>query len=94
MVIKNIHIRFEDDQLINYTGDLALGIKIDYLELILSSEGIMKKDTIKVNKLSIYWEDPAEILIPSSLLNISIKDGKLDESYYTEVKKKNKVSRF
>ena len=87
LVIKNIHIRFEDDQLINYTGDLALGIKIDFLELILSSEGVMKRDSIKVNKLSIYWEDPAVILIPSSLLNISIKDGKLDESYYTKVKK-------
>ena len=87
MIIKNIHIRFEDDQLINYTGDLALGIKIDYLELILSSEGVMKRDSIKVSKLCIYWEDPAEILIPSSLLNISIKDGKLDESYYTQVKK-------
>jgi hypothetical protein len=51
LVIKNIHIRFEDDQLINYTGDLALGIKIDFLELILSSEGVMKRDSIKVNKL-------------------------------------------
>jgi len=87
LIIKNIHIRFEDDQLINYTGDLALGIKIDYLELILSSEGVMKRDSIKVSKLCIYWEDPAEILIPSSLLNISIKDGKLDEAYYTQVKK-------
>ena len=86
LTIKNIHIRFEDDQLINYNGDLALGIKIELLELILSSEGIMKKDSLKINKLSIYWEDPAEILIPSSLLNISIKEGKLDESYYTKVK--------
>ena len=70
--IKNIHIRFEDDQLINYTGDLALGMKIDSLDVILSSEGIMKRDSMKVTKLCLYWEDPAEILIPSSLLNISI----------------------
>ena len=87
LTIKNIHIRFEDDQLINYLGDLALGMKIDSLELILSSEGIMKKDFLKINKLCLYWEDPAQILIPSSLLNISIKDGKLDESYYTNVQK-------
>ena len=87
LIIRNIHIRFEDDQLINYLGDLALGMKIDSLELILSSEGIMKKDFLKINKLCLYWEDPAEILIPSSLLNISIKDGKLDESYYTNVQK-------
>ena len=87
LIIRNIHIRLEDDQLINYTGDLALGMKIDSLELILSSEGIMKRDSLKINKLCLYWEDPAEILIPSSLLNISIKDGKLDESYYTNVQK-------
>ena len=87
LVIKNIHIRIEDDQLINYNGDLALGMKIDLLELVLSTEGVMKRDSANVNKLCIYWEDPAEILIPSSLLNISIKDGKLDESYYTNLKK-------
>ena len=62
-------------------------MKIDSLDVILSSEGIMKRDSMKVTKLCLYWEDPAEILIPSSLLNISIKDGKLDESYYTNLKK-------
>ena len=85
--IKNLHIRFEDDQLINYTGDIALGCKIDSLELILSSEGIMKKDSLKISKLNIYWENPAKILIPSNLLHMSINDGKLDEKYYTNLKK-------
>ena len=61
--IKNLHIRFEDDQLINYTGDIAFGCKIDSLELILSSEGVMKRDSFKINKLNIYWESPAKILI-------------------------------
>ena len=84
--IKNLHIRFEDDQLINYTGDIAFGCKIDSLELILSSEGVMKRDSFKINKLNIYWESPAKILIPSDLLNSSIKDGKLDENYYTNLK--------
>ena len=87
LCIKNIHIRFEDDQLINYTGDIAFGCKIDSLELILSSEGVMKRDSFKINKLNIYWESPAKILIPSDLLNSSIKDGKLDENYYTNLKK-------
>lgn len=41
--IKNIHIRFEDDQLINYTGDIAIGLKADSMEITLNSEGIMKK---------------------------------------------------
>ena len=85
--IKNLHIRFEDDQLINYTGDIAFGCKIDSLELILSSEGVMKRDSFKMNKLNIYWESPAKILIPSDLLNSSIKEGKLDENYYTNLKK-------
>ena len=85
--IKNIHIRFEDDQLINYNCDIALGCKIDLLEIILSSEGIMKKDSCKISKLYIYWENPAKILIPSDLLNMSINDGKLDEKYYTNLKK-------
>ena len=87
LTIKNIHIRFEDDQLINYNCDIALGCKIDILELILSSEGLMKKDSCKISKLNIYWESPAKILIPSDLLNMSIKDGKLDEEYYTNLKK-------
>ena len=87
LCIKNLHIRFEDDQLINYTGDIAFGCKIDSLELILSSEGVMKRDSFKLNKLNIYWESPAKILIPSDLLNSSIKDGKLDENYYTNLKK-------
>ena len=36
--LKNIHIRFEDDQLINYIGNIAMGIKIESVDLILSSE--------------------------------------------------------
>ena len=87
LTIRNLHIRFEDDQLINYTGDIALGCKIDSFELILSSEGIMKKDSLKISKLNIYWENPAKILIPSDLLHTSINDGKLDEKYYTNLKK-------
>ena len=87
LTIKSIHVRFEDDQLINYTCDIAFGFKIDSLELILSSEGTMKRDSCKINKLNIYWESPAKILIPSDLLNSSIKNGKLDESYYTNLKK-------
>jgi len=87
LTIKNLHIRFEDDQLINYTCDIALGCKIDLFELILSSEGVMKKDSLKISKLNVYWENPAKILIPSDLLNMSINDGKLDENYYTNLKK-------
>ena len=89
LTIKNIHIRFEDDQVINYNGNLALGVRLDSLEIILNSEGVQKRDSLKINKLNVYWESPAKILIPSSALTIKIKDGKLDEEYYTNLKKLN-----
>ena len=85
--LKNIHIRFEDDQLINYMGDIALGCKIDLFELTLSSEGTMKKNYFKVSKLDLYWENNANILIPSNILYDSIKNRMLNESYYTNLKK-------
>ena len=87
--LKNIHIRFEDDQLINYTGNIAMGIKIESADLILSSEGVMKKDSMKINNLNIYWECNAKILIPSELLNNSFVNGELSEKYYENIKKLN-----
>ena len=85
--IKNIHIRFEDDQLINYNGNIALGLKADSLDIILSSEGIMKKDFFKINNLNIYWESKAKILISSDLLTGSIINGELTQQYYDNLKK-------
>ena len=85
--IKDIHIRFEDDQLINYMGNIALGIKVDTVELNLSSEATMKKNNFKITKLDIYWENNANILIPSNILYDSIKNGALNDSYYTNLKK-------
>ena len=61
--LKNIHIRIEDDYLINYNGDLALGIKIDNIDIKLCKKGNMKKNSIKISKLDIYWENQAKILI-------------------------------
>ena len=87
--IRNIHIRFEDDQLINYNGDIAIGVKADSVEITLSSEGVMKKDHFKINNLNIYWESNAKILIPSDLLNNSIINGELNEKYYDNLKKLN-----
>ena len=55
--IKNIHIRFEDDQLINYLGNISFGFKIDSFDLTLSSEGAMKKNNFKISKLDFYWEN-------------------------------------
>ena len=84
--LKNIHIRFEDDQLINYTGNIAFGFKLDSFELILSSEGTNKKNNLKINKLDFYWENNANILIPNNILYDSIKNGCLNDNYYTNLK--------
>ena len=85
--LKNIHIRFEDDQLINYLGSIALGFKIDSFDLTLSSEGAMKKNNFKINKLDFYWENNANILIPNNILYDAIKNGTLNDSYYKNLSK-------
>ena len=85
--LKNMHIRFEDDQLINYFGNIAFGFKISSFELTLSSEGSMKKNNFKISNLDFYWENNANILIPSNILYDSIKNGALNDSYYTNLSK-------
>ena len=84
--IKNIHIRFEDDELMNYTGNIAYGLKIDLIQVKMGFKGNMKKDAIKLEKLDVYWENNAKILISSNFLNGCIEDGKLQERYYKNLK--------
>ena len=85
--VKHLHIRFEDDELINFIGNIAFGIKIDSFELTLSSEGSMKKNNCKISKLDFYWENNAHILIPNNILYDSIKNGSLSDSYYKNLRK-------
>jgi len=54
--LKDIHIRFEDDQLIDYMGKIALGIKVNTLELNLSSEASMEKINFGIKNFDIYLE--------------------------------------
>ena len=75
--IKNVHIRFEDDELMNYTGDIAYGLRVDLIQIKVGCKGNMKKDAIKLEKLNIYWENDAKILISSDFLNSCIEEGKL-----------------
>jgi hypothetical protein len=84
--IKNVHIRFEDDELMNYNGDIALGMKINLLQIKVSYKGNMKKNSIKLESLDVYWESDAKILISSNFLNGCIKDGQLQEKYYSNLK--------
>ena len=84
--IKNVHIRFEDDELMNYTGDIALGMKVNLIQIKVGCKGNMKKNSIKLQNLDIYWENEAKILISSNFLNGCIVDGQLQEKYYTNLK--------
>ena len=84
--IKNVHIRFEDDELMNYTGDIALGLRINLIQIKVGCKGNMKKDSIKLESLDIYWENEAKILISSNFLNSCIIDGQLQEKYYANLK--------
>jgi len=84
--IKNVHIRFEDDELMNYTGDIAYGLRINLIQLKLGFKGNMKKDSIKLESLDVYWENDAKILISSNFLNGCIENGKLQERYFTNLK--------
>ena len=45
----------------------------------------MKKNTIKISKLDIYWENQAKILIPSSFFLSLFINGQLQESYYSQL---------
>ena len=92
--IKNINIRFEDDELMNYTGDIAYGLKIKLIQVKVGCKGNMKKDAIKLENLDIYWENNAKILIASDFLNSCIEDGKLQEKYYINLKNAVKFDKF
>ncbi|MCQ2816397.1 MAG: hypothetical protein MJ252_03935 [archaeon] len=97
LTVKDIHIRFEDDQLINFIGDIAVGFKLSKFTLNLSSEGIQKRDLFKLEKMDVYWELKPKILISSEVLTTSLQfiskennysEGtlKLDEKYYQRLK--------
>ena len=47
----------------------------------------MKKDSVKLEGLDIYWENDAKILIPNNFLNSCIVNGQLQEKYYKNLQK-------
>ena len=81
--IKNVSIRFEDDEF-NFNGKIALGLKMESFEGSLSTDGIMKKNSFKAERINIYWEPNPNILIPSSnyLELYDIKTNTINEKYY------------
>jgi hypothetical protein len=94
--IKNVHIRFEDD-LFNYFGNTAFGVKIGKIEGSLSADGVIKKNSIKAEKINIYWEPNPSMLIPSKVYvdNLDLKTNTINEKYYDYLKtiKFNNISK-
>ena len=90
ITLNNIHIRFEDDQLINMKENICIGMTMNYIKLSLWNEGDMKKTSFRFDKLNCYYENEPQILISSSfLLNSLNQFNELDKSYYTVLNRVN-----
>ena len=84
--INKIRIRIEDDELFNYEGNFVLGIKIENITTKMGFKGAMKKNSVKIENFSIYWEKNPKIIIKNEFLNNSMLSGKLDDEYYNLIK--------
>ena len=87
--INKIRIRIEDDELFNYEGNFVLGIKIESITTKMGFKGTMKKNSVKIENFSIYWEKNPKLIIKNEYLNNSMLSGKLDDEYYNLIKEIN-----
>lgn len=82
--VKNVHIRYEDDTF-NFYGGTILGIKIANLEMSLSAEGKLKKDSFKINDFEIYSEEvktEKNFFVSSNQFLSNLNDGIIDDNYF------------
>lgn len=85
--VSNVHIRFEDDQLINAQGNIGMGLTFKSLELNLAADGIMKNNSFKFENINVYWEPSPKMLIPSKTFTDNLdKDNVINEKYYEYIK--------
>jgi len=86
IIIKNVNIRFEDDKF-NYHGKLTFGILAKTITASFSSNGILKKNLLKIENVDVYWEKNPVILIPTDIVLEKLdKSNVIDESYYAYLK--------
>ena len=85
--IKNLHIRIEDDELFNYEGKFVLGINIENIVCKMGFKGSQKKNSLKIENFSVYWENQAKLTISNETLNKYMKAGKIENDYYNEIQK-------
>lgn len=85
--INKIHVRFEDDTF-NYHGDLVAGLNIENVELSLSADGRLKKNSFKLNNLNLYYIRDGQCIVSSSVFLSKLdKEGNINENYYDFIKK-------
>lgn len=91
--ITNIHIRFEDDELIyqSTANKIAFGIIIKLIKVSLSAEGLLKKNNFSIEEMNIYSDNNPNIFILTDYFLKSLnKQGYIiDESYYRTIYKIN-----
>ena len=84
--INKFRIRIEDDQLFTYEGKFVLGIKIENIKGKMGFKGNHKKDSLKIENLSVFWENEPKIIISNEYLSKSMIIGKLEKDYYDRIK--------
>lgn len=88
--VNNVHLRFEDDQLVNYQNDISLGVMVKSFQMGLSAEGSNKKNNFKVDSVNVYWEPSPRVLIPSKIFLQSLdNENNINEKYYEYLKSVN-----
>jgi hypothetical protein len=87
--INKFRIRIEDDELFNYEGKFVLGIKIEQIICKMGFKGNQKKNSLKIENFSIYWENQPKLIISNEILNKYMIAGEIDNEYYKTCKEMN-----
>ena len=87
--INKFRIRIEDDELFNYEGKFVLGIKIENIICKMGFKGSQKKNSLKIENFSVFWENQPQIIIKNEFLNKSMILGKIGADYYDQIKSIN-----
>ena len=83
--INKLRIRIEDDQLFNYEGKFVLGIKIENIICKMGFKGTQKKNSLKIENVSVYWENNPKLIFPNDILNKYMIAEKIEDEYYKQI---------
>ena len=87
--INKIRIRIEDDELFNFEQKFVLGIKIENVICKMGFKGTQKKNSLKIENFSIYWENDPKLIVPNDILNKYMIAGKIEDEYYKQINSVN-----